>query len=166
VTSKNESNTRKNYRKAFNFRVVRESNLDIVLQYLDDGEKPLSSVLEELLLSVYLVPAMREAEVIEEDIYLQGLNSIGVLNGILDRLKASVDLVRPAKCRPAFEKFEGVIPPTGRESPARDSDSSSSLAGLNSDTPEHEASENYHSEDYREKAISGVEKMNSMFSIN
>ncbi|NJN61209.1 MAG: hypothetical protein HC795_06510 [Coleofasciculaceae cyanobacterium RL_1_1] len=150
-----------NYRKAFNFRVRRGSYLDRVLQYLDAKQKPLVNAVEELLLAVYLIPAMEEDGEVEHDVYRQGVINMGFLAGILESLRFSVDLVRPEKCRPAFDNNGGMDSGIGRDTSSRRTNGDKSEA-----LGKNESNDGADSEDYRDKAISGAQETRSMFNIS
>lgn len=90
VAMKSKTNSKK-YRKACFLRTSSGSELDAVLSYLDETKRPLSSIVEELLLAVYLVPALQETGATQQDVHLAGLQGIGFLDVTAESLRAVVE---------------------------------------------------------------------------
>jgi len=81
------------YRKQCCFYVKPGSELDLVLRYLEeDKDENLATEVSRLLLAVHLVPAMRKQGESNE-IHLIGSEKIGILEGIVQRLKLSVNQI-------------------------------------------------------------------------
>lgn len=170
------SESKNYYRKGCHLRPVRGENLDLVIQYLEEKNESLASILEELLVSVYIVPAMQAKGKPDEEIYLEGLEKVGALYALANRLKASVELLCPAACEPARWMTREYSQPRSSEPPARTSElhqpkrstsgSDSSARGSSArQNSAPESPEDSDSEDYRERAIAGAEETKAMFDI-
>jgi len=166
--------TKNYYRKGCHLRPVRGESLDLVIQYLEEKNESLAGVIEELLVSAYVVPAMQAKGKPDDETYLEGLEKVGALYALANRMKASVELLRPAACEPAHWMTGGSAMPRGSEPLARPSGSQQVTPSTSgSDSGDRDASDRQSdasessedSEDYRERAIAGAQETKAMFDI-
>jgi hypothetical protein len=137
------------YRKACFLNVPAGSELDVVLSYLDSDRRSFSLIVEELLLAVYLAPALDEVHADPKDIYLASLEGAGVLDAATAKLRA-------------ISAYAGAVTDS-RGSPQPEVSSMSALS--DSETSKLSLDEGGSSDDARQTSITQMDKYNSMIQV-
>lgn len=77
----------KSIRKSCDLRTTQGTDLDIVLHYLEGQDRTFSSIVEELLIAVYLVPALHQSDASPKDINLACVDGVGFLDKTAQKLR-------------------------------------------------------------------------------